>query len=364
MSGSGSAPASRSKSGRTTRTKVTNTATGFPGSPTKAAPSPLFDARQNAHRHRTTRLDRDPPEDEPTDAFDRVAHVIGFAGRDAARSQHQIVSGGGGREPARELFRIVGENAEIGDLDAVTREQSGEQIAIGIVERRPRQSRSGLGNFIAGREYRHPDAAAHIKLGETERRRECDVLHAKPPARGQCEHPGFHIFTGEPAIGAVLQAGRHQHVVAIDATILLHEDSIGAFRHRRAGEDANGLARFYSAAGCMARGDAIDDGQARVCIRRQTVGANGVTIDGRIIEWRNIDGRNDVTGEHAALRLTEVNTLPPVDRDDPFGNETLGVINRKQRTVEGEAIVGELRHQAGFLAASSVPTRSSGKASA
>ena len=40
MSGSTSAPASRSSSGRTTRAKVTNTATGLPGSPTKAAPSP------------------------------------------------------------------------------------------------------------------------------------------------------------------------------------------------------------------------------------------------------------------------------------------------------------------------------------
>ena len=41
-SGSGSAPESRNNNGRTTRTKVTNTATGFPGKPTKAAPSPLL----------------------------------------------------------------------------------------------------------------------------------------------------------------------------------------------------------------------------------------------------------------------------------------------------------------------------------
>ena len=44
-SGSGNAPDSRSSSGRTTRTKVTKTATGFPGSPTKAAPSPLLAPR-------------------------------------------------------------------------------------------------------------------------------------------------------------------------------------------------------------------------------------------------------------------------------------------------------------------------------
>ena len=40
VSGSGCAPASRSSSGRTTRAKVTKAATGLPGRPTKAAPSP------------------------------------------------------------------------------------------------------------------------------------------------------------------------------------------------------------------------------------------------------------------------------------------------------------------------------------
>ena len=44
ISGSGSAPAKRNSNGRTTRTKVTKTATGFPGKPTKAALSPVFAA--------------------------------------------------------------------------------------------------------------------------------------------------------------------------------------------------------------------------------------------------------------------------------------------------------------------------------
>ena len=86
ISGSGAAPASRSSSGRTTRANVTNTATGLPGNPTKRR------AAQHAHRDRPARLDRDAPEHQLADLLDRVAHVIGLAGRDAARGQHQIVA--------------------------------------------------------------------------------------------------------------------------------------------------------------------------------------------------------------------------------------------------------------------------------
>ncbi len=75
-----------------------------------------------------------------------------------------------------EFLRIVGKNAEIGHLDTIMREQSGEQKAIGVVERRARQSRPGFDNLVAGRKQRHAHAAAHIKLGETERRGERNVL--------------------------------------------------------------------------------------------------------------------------------------------------------------------------------------------
>ena len=170
--------------------------------------------------------------------------MIGFAGRDAARGQNQIVIGGGGGDGACELLRIVAQNAEIGDRGAEAREQPGEQIAVGIVKRGARQRRSRLDDLVAGREQRRPARAGARKLGETERRRERHMLHRKPPAGGQRHRAVAHIFAGEPPIGAALKSGRHHDAVAVDAAILLHEHRIGAVRHRRAGENADRLARL------------------------------------------------------------------------------------------------------------------------
>jgi len=47
--------------------------------------------------------------------------------------------GGGSADRAREFFRIVAENAEVGDLRAETREQTLEQAAVGIIKRSARQ---------------------------------------------------------------------------------------------------------------------------------------------------------------------------------------------------------------------------------
>ena len=96
----------------------------------------------------------------------------------------------------------------------------------------------------------------------------------------------------------------------------------------------------------MPGGDAIDDGESRFTIGIEIGGAYRVAVDGGIIERRHIDRGDDVLGQHATHRFPQCHDFAFAHRSDAFDNQTLGVGDRQQRAVEGEAVVAELRHYA------------------
>ena len=106
-------------------------------------------AGQHAERHRPARLDGDAPEHELADALDRAAHVVGFAGRNAAGGEHQVVMQRGLVDGAREGGLLVGENAEIGDDGAQPLEQFDQQEAVGIVNGGGAARRARLDHLVA-----------------------------------------------------------------------------------------------------------------------------------------------------------------------------------------------------------------------
>ena len=87
-------------------------------------------SRDDAHRDRPARLDRDPPEHQPADLLDGCAHVIGFAGRNAAGRQHQIMLARGGGDGFGDRSRIVLEDAEVGHRRAQAVEQNTDAFAV------------------------------------------------------------------------------------------------------------------------------------------------------------------------------------------------------------------------------------------
>ena len=103
-----------------------------------------------------------------------------------------------------------------------------------------------------------------------------------------------HILAGKPPVGAELQARRHDDAVAFGRHVLLHEHGIGAGRHRRAGENADRLARLERAVGTRAGGDAAGDRQPGFAVGIQIGVAHGIAIDRGIIERRQIDRRRHV----------------------------------------------------------------------
>ncbi len=208
--------------------------------PTKAALWPAFPAN-DAHRHRPPRLDGDAPENEIADALDRAAHVVGFAGGDAARGEHQVVIGRGVAKRARKLLGFVGENAEIGHQRAQPLQQLDQQKAVGVVDGGGAAHAAGLDHLVAGGEDRDLQPPAHLELGQAERGGERDVLRLQHGTGRHHHAAGRHVLAGEPPVGAELQPARHGDVIAFDRDVFLHEDRVGALGHRRAGEDSDGL---------------------------------------------------------------------------------------------------------------------------
>ncbi len=115
----------------------------------------------------------------------------------------------------------------------------GQQCAIGIVERGRAQRHAGFDQLVAGREQRDANAAADRQLGQAQSRGERDIGNRQNAAGRQHHRTDAHIFAGQAAIGAALQARRHNDGAIFGPHIFLHEHGVGVIRHRRAGEDAD-----------------------------------------------------------------------------------------------------------------------------
>ena len=108
---------------------------------------------------------------------------------------------------------------------------------------RRRARRSRRYQFVAGRKHRDADTPAHIDVGEAERGRERNLLRPQSPARGQRDMTGRDVFSRRANIRAGLQSRGNNNPALIEAHVLLHENGVGALRHRRAGEDPHRVAR-------------------------------------------------------------------------------------------------------------------------
>src|SRR4051812_25980011 len=92
--------------------------------------------------------------------------------------------------------------------------------------------------------------------------------------------------------------------------------------------------------------------------------AHSVTIDRRIIEWRQIDRRKNVGSDDATASGSERHRLDFLHWRDALINQPLHLLERHQRSGECEAVVGELRHQLTFNPASGTACLSSASATA
>ena len=128
------------------------------------------------------------------------------------------------------------------------------------------------------------------------------------------------------------------------AGILLHEHRVGALRHRRAGEDADRLARRQPPRRRMARGHAVDDRQPGLAGGIKIAVAHRVTVDCGIVERRQVDRRDHVARHHAPVCVGNRHLLGLLHRRHAFADQPFDLVDRHERAGERETVVGELRH--------------------
>ena len=171
------------------------------------------------------------------------------------------------------------------------------------------------------------------------------MLRSKPAAGSERERPRAHVLAREPPVCAAREPCRHDHRVAVAAHVFLHEDGIGARRHRRAGEDADCRTRRQRERGGPARGHALDHREPGLGFAIEIGVAHGVAVHCGIVERRQIDRREQVARNHAPVRRLERNGFDVGNRRNARADDALDLLHRKQRTRERETIVGQLRHQ-------------------
>src|ERR1700704_392258 len=102
--------------------------------------------------------------------------MVGLAGRYAAGGNDEIMRLRGDRDRAREPSGVVRQDAEIARRGTEGLDEPREQVAIGIEQSWTRAGRARIDDLVPGREHGDADTAEHLEGGQTDRRRQRDVL--------------------------------------------------------------------------------------------------------------------------------------------------------------------------------------------
>lgn len=154
-------------------------------------------------------------------------------------------------------------------------------------------------------------------MRDAERGGEAYVFRCEAPALRQGRITSAYVFAALAPVSAEREArGQRDGTVLEQTAILLHEDGVQSFRHGRAGEDAHGGGALQRRLRRMSRRHAAADREDGLGARRQIAEANRITVDGRIVEARQIDRRDERLGENAPLGGKERNTLESLDAWD------------------------------------------------
>ncbi len=153
------------------------------------------------------------------------------------------------------------------------------------------------------------------------------MLRPEAASGRQRHRAGAHVLAGKPAIGAGREPRRHDHAAVLGPAVLLHEHGVGARGHRRAGEDANGFALARRPRRGVSGGEAIGHEEARLAGRIEIGMADRVTVDGGIVERRQIERSDQVLGRHAAGGMIETHPFDLGDLPHALEHQPLDVLD-------------------------------------
>ncbi|MNP19661.1 hypothetical protein D3C76_1122010 [compost metagenome] len=202
--------------------------------------------------------------------------------------------------------QVIRQDPGVDHLATQALQPAAEQHTVAVVDLPRPQRLTRLDQFIPGGQHRYANLADHRKLGTPQRGGQTLLDRPQPRARRQDQftNGGFlplwtNVLPDDQGFGETDTS------IRLDFGVLLHLDAIGTRRHRCAGEDSRAGARRQGNRG-LAGKDFLTDHQ-RLCV--PVSHAQGITIHRAIGPRRQIEGRQQIVGQHPALDLRQRQTL-------------------------------------------------------
>ena len=241
--------------------------------------------------------------------LDIVIAAHGHAAGDEEGVPSEAGSGGGG-----EVAGIVGGKPQTPDREPQGSATGGDHVAVGVPDLRgPRPLGPRVPEFVAGGEHGDPGPPADLHPDLADGGEEPHARRRDPDA-GLEELRTPHDLGaagGDPASrrdgGRRLSRSRPDDEVSVANRVFHHDRGVRPFRQRGARHDGRRFPRAQRDPRHRPRGDLIHNPQPAPA--REAGGADGIPVNRRAVEGRQVPVREHVFPEHPAAGLSEPDRL-------------------------------------------------------
>jgi hypothetical protein len=160
-----------------------------------------------------------------------------------------------------------------------------------------------------------------------ERRGQRELERAESGARFERDPPGSEVFAGATDVRAEQRRGAKCGAIAVADDVFLHDDRVGARRHRCSGEDA--ACRFLCERRRKAPHSAFRGHVERPGPGARKIGKrHGIAVHRARVERGKRRSRDDAPSEHAPSSVTQVDPLGS-DRRNVAQHQLLRFVERE-----------------------------------
>ena len=239
----------------------------------------------------------------------RRRQMVLVAHRRAAGGDDQVEFFRPAREKIRDRAALVGQHAEIDELQRGPLQRRGQHRPVGVEDVARRQGVARPRQLVAGGGQRHPQAPQGGQAREADSGGEPDVARVEHRAPGDQQRARRHVLSGVADVVARRRGFRQRDRAIRDNDVFLHRDGVRARWQGRASENADGFARTKRRSLRRAGGDTANQTIARRAGRQR----QRVAVHRRMVEHRQGAGAGEVARQNPAARPRQGDLFDALD---------------------------------------------------